>query len=377
MTISRLSLPQDFEDRISKRMLTAPVPAFFWAKLFKLAGVQFALEGVSAAEMGLTPERSPQNQGAPPRELASLQLMLEDPSGQSSVILVSDELSVQGQGHTIRFNRPVYSGGGYTIASRRRNASTSLSTTPIDFSAEQVYLTLDRLNGPFASGGTVPQPYAIDKLDAKRSVHDLARLAASNLEYDRQALLDGIGNSLAEGITESTVASAVNYVLPGRGRKTADTQLLAPGDAEFDLETLRRAERTLINRSVPRLPNGKYMAVITPMQADQLMLDQDYKDLAKFFPEKNPLHNDFVGDIGSVVIYRSATLTVDTATVSGNSIQHGIMLGMEAMGYGIGEPLEVITSTDDNYGQQAKFMWQSMEAFGVFDNRYGVGMYSD
>lgn len=379
MVANRLSLPQDFEDKISKRMLTAPVPRFFWAQLFKLAGVRFGLEQTSASEMGLTPERSPANQGAPAPELQSLQLMLEDPTGQAAVIVVSDELAVQGQGHTIRFNRPVFSGGGYTLAARRQTAITSISTTPIDFSAEQVYLTLERLAGPYASGGSVVQPYAIDKWDAKRSIHDLAGLAALNLEYDRQALVDGIVNALVEAITGCTLtgASTINSVWPGRGRKTADAQLIAPGDAEMDLETLLRAEQTLVSRNVPRMPDGRYIAVVTPKQATQLMLDSDFKDLAKYTPEKNPLFQDFVGDIGTVRVYRSTTLTQDTTTVSGNSIQHGVMLGREALGYGIGEELEVVASSDDNYSNTAKFIWQAMEAFGVFDTRYGVGMRSD
>jgi hypothetical protein len=381
MTISRLSLPQDFEDRISKRMLTVPIPDFFWAKLLKLAGVKFDLASLQAQDMGIMPERSPTNQGSDPGELANFQLMLDDPSGVQNLFLVSDEISQQGMGHTIRFNRPVFAGGGYTLANRTLNAGQSISVTPIDFQAEQTYLTLLRLAGPFASGGTVPQPYAIDRRDAKRAVHDLAKLAAQNLEFDREKLIDTAVTAILDamiGAAFTDTGTTINQIFPGRGKKTAVAQLASPGDSEFDMETLLRGEQILDDRNVRRFANGKRGVVLTAQQVKQLSLDSDYKEYARYWDDKSPLKGiGLVGITPTLMVFRSTTLTKDTTTVAGNTIHHGYMFGPEAMGYGVGEPLEVVTSTDDNYGNQAKFVWQAMEAFGGLDTRYVLGLLSD
>lgn len=380
MSLSRLTLPANFQDQISRRMLTAPVPEFFWNRLLDLASTQFDLQSVPASAMGLSPDRAPVDQGASVADIAQLQLMVNDNSGQAAVWLVSDELAADGQGHTIRFNRPVFSGAGYSISARRTAAGQQISTTPIDLSMESTYLTLERLNGPYDSANTRIAPYAIDRRDSKRSIFSLAQLAAQNLKYDRAKLTDSVVNALVDAITASTINSSLNAVFPGRGRKTAKAQLLAPGDAEMDLETLLRAERTLVNRNVRRLPNGKYMAVLTPQQAMQLLLDADFREYAKTgqSPDsKNPLFQSQVFELPSISIYRSTTLTVDTSTVAGNSIQQGVMLGAEALGYGRGEDVNVATSSADNFGNQALFIWQSMEAFGVLNNSYGVGVFSD
>ncbi len=374
--LNRLSLPQNFTDQVSGKMLTAPVPEFFFDKLLNLAGVRSSLEDLTPADMSISPERGPSAGGAQPAPLADLQLMLNDQSGQSEVFMVStDCMPAPGVGQTVRFLRPSFTGNSYTIAARRTASGTQISTTPLNLGTESTYLTCERLNGPH--DGTAIAPYGIDRRDSKRSVVSLVGLAAQAMAYDRAKLVDTIHVAAVDAIIASTGGT---YVVPGRGRRTLNTQLTSPGSGEMDLETLLRAKRTLKNRSVPTF-NGKYMAVLRTEQAAQLQLDNDYRELAKTGQSdqsKNPLYGKgFIGEVANIMIYESSTLTQDTSTVSGNTINQGIMLGREVFGYGIAEPVNVAFSTADNYGNQSLIIWQSEEAFGILNNTYGVGLLSD
>lgn len=389
MTINRLTLPANFHDSVSRRMLTAPIPEFFWNKYLNLASTQANIEAISAAQMGITPDRSPPEQGAPAAELAQLQLVLNDDSGQSGGILVSDDLSADGSGHTVRFQRPVFSGGSYTVAARRTPSGFQISTTPIDLTTESTSLTLERLSGPYDTVNSRVAPYAIDRRDAKRSIISLTKLAAQALAYDRAKLVDSILNSACDTVVAATLtaarggvgASYVNFVIPGEGRKTAKAEMTAPGSSPMDLETLLRAENVLDNRGAPRLANGKRMVVLRTEAAKQLLLDPDFREYAKLGQSepqsKNPLFNSLAAVTPTMMIYRSSTLTQDTSTVSGNTINQGIMFGLEIFGYGVGEEVNVPASTSDNYGNQALFIWQSMEAFGIMNTDYGIGLLSD
>jgi hypothetical protein len=315
MTISRLTLPANFQDGVGRRMLTTPIPEFFWDRYLKLARVQKSLEDVSAAEMGISPDRSPSDSGAPPAELASLQLMLNDNSGQAGGILVSDELEAIGTGHSIRFLRPVFSGGGYTISARRTAAGQEISTTPIDLSAESTSITLERLNGPYDTANSRLAPYAIDRRDSKRSIISLTKLASQAMAFDRAKLIDSIFNTMVDAVIAAILtaarggvgASFVNFVMSGG--KTAKAQMLAPGSTKMDLATLLRAERVLDVRGTPRLPNGKRMVVLRPEAAEQLMLDPDFRELCKVGQgepgSKNPLFASLVGVTPTLMVYKS------------------------------------------------------------------------
>jgi hypothetical protein len=109
--LSRLNLPADFQDITSQRMLRTLMQDRFWAKLFKLAGVKFSLEDAGDSEFSHAPGRGPSSNGADVAKLSEFQLMINDTSGQAGVVLVSDELK-EGTGHTVRFNRQRFGGGG-------------------------------------------------------------------------------------------------------------------------------------------------------------------------------------------------------------------------------------------------------------------------
>jgi hypothetical protein len=379
--INRLTLPQNFTDQVSRKMLRAAVPEFFWNKYLDLASVQFNIEALKGSDLALAPDRAPSDGGEAPAPLDTLQLMLNDRSGQSGGILVSDDvMAAPGVGQTVRFLRPVFAGGGYTLALRRTSSGQQISTTPINISTESAYLTCERLNGPYDTVNSRVAPYAIDRRDSKRAIFSLVKLAAQALKYDRAAFVDAVFNALVDAIVASTISSASNWVIPGRGRKTTKAQMAGPGDSEMDLETVLRAIRTLAVRNVPKLSNGKYMCVLRPEAAAQLKLDNDFRELAKLGQSdqsKNPLFSSFVGDIGSAMIFESNTLTQDTSTVANNTINQGIMFGAEIFGYGVGEDVNIADSTVDNFGNQSLFIWQSEEAFGVLNNSFGVGLLSD
>lgn len=72
-----------------------------------------------------------------------------DPIYKEAVAVVS-ELG-KAPGHTVRINRPAFANTTYTLASREVSSGTSISTTPIDVTSEQVSVTLKRIAGPYDS----------------------------------------------------------------------------------------------------------------------------------------------------------------------------------------------------------------------------------
>jgi hypothetical protein len=187
MTISRATLGAEFYDRTSTKLLKQPEPQYFFAMAAHAADSRTQL--MTAGALGL-PGREISSAGA--AYLSDMdRLQLAAASEMSEAIVVEEELG-KGPGHSIRMNRPVYSGGGYTEASRLTAATTAISTTGIDVSSEQAVITLNRFVGPFASGGSVPQPYAIDALDATLSVHKLSDIVGLHLKRDRTKWLDTV-----------------------------------------------------------------------------------------------------------------------------------------------------------------------------------------
>lgn len=365
MAVSRVTVPSEFYDITSAMMLRQPEPEYLFAKLAFGAQARAELMTSDAPALIAAVGRGIDVGGAPYGDLAANQLALGAYSLSEALVAVS-EVGNARIGHTVRLNRPVFAGGGYTEASRAIGASVSISQTPIEVSAEQVTLTVRRYVGPFASGGTQPQPYAIDRLDAQRSVHSLAGIVGLHMSRDRMKWLDSvIGQAFDAGSS---------VVRPGG--IAADASMPASSELPMDLDTLWRAEQTLRMANIPAFADGSYLAVLSPIQMRQLKLDPDFARFAVFDKSQNPLGIPSIAQVGRVKIVESNTIQVDTTTLAGQSIQRGMMFGPGGVGYGVADPCRVANAVEDNYGETLKVVWICYEAFAVLDNRFIVSMRS-
>lgn len=372
MAVSRITLPGEFFDRTSAKMLVQPEPQYLYAQLIFMADAQAQLRRAEA--IGVAPERAIASMGAEVMDFESMRLVLSD-SVRSEAIMTTDELAPGKVGHTVRFNRPIFTDSTYTAAARTVAASQSISTTAIDLTAEQVSLTIQRLAGPYGSSSV--QPYAIDRFDAEHSVHSLVNTVGMHLARDHWKLTDTITGGLFD-----TVASGYT-LFPGDSNNAITTDASAfvasvtGSQRPFDVETIFRAEEKLQSANIPRFGNGVYMAVLSPKQVRQLRSDPAFKQLAVFDASRNPLAQSFVGRIGSVEIYVSATNATDSSSVSGVTIQHGVMFGPSKIGYANAGPARVAYANEDNYGETAKVVWICYEGFANLDARFAVAMHSD
>lgn len=357
MTVSRPTLPQEFYDTTSRKLLKQPEPQYFWAMMLAAAEARSALQ--STGMMGL-PGREIQGNGLPYASELD-RLMLAAASELAEGIAVEESLG-SGPGHTVRINRPAFSGGGYTVASRTVGPSTSISTTPIDVSSEQSAITLGRVIGPFASGGTVPQPYAIDALDAKLSVHKLSDIVALHLNRDRMVYIDTVVNSYFTAVTN------ILYVDP----YTAANDYVTAATGSCTAELLFRVEERLASTHIPPFSNGRWKMALRSRALRQLKLDSVFAAYAKSHAGgQNPLFPGYITTLGRLDLYEVNT-GASASNGSSVTVYDNVAFGPGAVGYGVGKRPTVQPSTDDNYGETAKVIWCAYEGLETLDERFIV-----
>ncbi len=370
-------LPSEFVEITSARMLIAPVSQYLYASMIYMADMQAQLRLDPSAFEWVNGRGVPANAGgAPVPGLDTMRLMLADPI-RAGAIVVSDELATQ-PGSVVKINRPVFSGGGYTVASRTLGTGVTFSTTPIALTGEQVPITILRLGGPFASGGTVPQPYGIDRFQAMQSVHSLAARVGLHMQYDRDAFIDNVVATLIDNPASGNVLypnDPTNSISSDSSAFTANVN----GDRPFDYETITRMVAKMRSTNIPTFDDGRYRLIINPAQEQQLLMDPVFRNFQKEMDASNPLVNGYVKTVGrDVEIYASNSNTVDTTTVSGVTINHAVMFGKEIVGrVRDREGCRIALSSDDNYGETAKAMWLSYEGFALLDNRFVVSAHSN
>ena len=365
--IARANLPSEFFDRTSAFMLKQPEPQYLYAQMVFAANAQAELRRAEA--LGISPERAIAAMGATVPMLQEMQRIIAAP--QAEAIFVTDELAPGKVGHTIRMNRPVFSGGGYTESARTIASSQSISTTPIDVTAEQVSITIRRVAGPYASSGSAVQPYAVDRFDSEHAMHSIAGIVGLQLSRDRMKYVDTVFGALFDD-----GANVLYPQDPNNALSTDSSAFVVQGDRPFDFDTVARTEEKLISLSIPAFANGRYMMIVSAKQARDLRSDPQFGRLAVFMADKNPL-NGYVATIGGVDVYQSTTNPIDTTTVSGISIYHASAFGPGAVGYANAGPCRVASSTDDNYGETAKVVWLAYEGSTLLDNRFVVNVHSD
>lgn len=353
MTLNRGTLPQEFYDITSDMLLVQPEPQYLHGQLLQLA-MGSALAQVS--DIGL-PFRSGGGSGAMYGSAEDDRLKLASALASEAVIVVP-ELGKK-PGHTVRMNRPAYANTTYTQASRLIPSGSTVSTTPIDVSSEQVAITLQRFGGPYDSTNTRVAPYAVENFDASVSIHKLASIVGRHLKRDRDRFLDAVGVLLW--------AQASTTVRPAGF--SADTDSVVAGDAPLDLETLTRVEKTLDEANIPYFGNGKRMCVLHPRQVQQLRVDPAFQRLTVFRPEDNPLKATYIADFGKLEIHVSNTLSTASSTTT---IYRGQAFGPGMVGCGVGMVPEVRPNTQDNFGETPLVIWLAYEGFVTLDNRFGV-----
>lgn len=384
-SISRLTLPSEFQDAADAVMLAQPQPAFFWARLTSVA--QMGAEIVrSGSPFGPNADRKLVTSGAAVPSLESMQLQLGDPETLASLAsykgaIVTDFFKGATPKQVVTMNRPVFTDSTYTEASRDVTRAT-ISTTALAISGEQVSITILRKSGPYSNSAAAVQPYGIEGFDANFSLHNFSQLVELHLQRDRQKYLDSvIGSRFVTG------APSENCVYPGdpsgslsAAGSTYSTQdnaaFLTQGDRLMDVPALHRAVRVLQEAGVPTFANGRYMAVLSTKQVEDLKNSSSYQRLAKYFPEKNPLFRSYLSTIGDIDIFQSSTNGTATAN-STITVQQGVAFGPGAVAMATANPCHVECGDDTNFGQRVTVLWMADEGYQTIDNRFLVSLRSN
>ncbi len=348
--LQRATMPENFYDITSNMLLAQPEPQYLYAMLM-LAAMQASLEVPN--ELGM-PGRSISGVGADYTPAERDRLMLSNPL---STDVFAASVSFDGlPGSTIRFNRPVYTSSTYTQASRLIASGTSISTTPIVGASQQNSLTLQRFGGPY---GTAVQPYSADKFDTRQGVHRVSSIFGTWLKRDYHRFLDAVWVTLFD--------LAATAVYPEG--MTAVNDATSAGQYPMTLEQVFRTEQLMDTANLPTFSDGFRLLVLTPTQVMQLRNNSQFQKLATFFPQYNALFPQYVASIGKFHIFKSTTLNT-TNNSSSVAIHYGHAIAPGAAMTGMGERPRVASSTNDEYGEQPKFIWIAYLAFALANNSF-------
>lgn len=357
---NRASNPENFFDITEAKLLRQPEPDYLFARFF-LDAVNASL-GIPSG-FGLDGRQTP-TAGAAYVNVDADQLKIAG-NLPSELFAVNVNFSAL-PGQTIRINRPKYIDSTYTLAARQVTSGQVLSTTPINVSEEQVNLTLYRYAGPYDSTAATVKPYAIESFDANMGVHKAVDIVGNNLARDYHKFLDQVNSTLVE------VADPLYPEF-----MTADNDATAVGMFPFTLELLDRAHQKMNERFLPRLADGKRIAVLSSKQCKELFHDPEVKQQSSYHPEFNLLYGaiGYQRTVGMFHIFACDTIQ-QPLNSSSVAVQHGMALAPGFWMGGMGRKPRVAASTDDNYGEQAKVLWLADLAFGVADKRFAFSLRS-
>ena len=371
MAITRATLPEEFFDVTSARMLREPEPQYFYAQVMKRA------MGISLGEMeagGLPlPGHEIPTEGADYATAEEQRLELEKDMIAREAFIFVPELG-KGPGDTVRLNRPKFTDTTYTFESRRVLPDQTISTTPTKIGSSQTSLTLDRFAGPYDADQTAVAPIAIDQYTAKFPVHKLVQVRGMQLVRDFDKTLDSFVKILFN--------LAANTIYPGSA--SALTDLITNGADPMDWNIVVRAEQKLKELGIPPFADGKWLMVLTPQQTRQLGEDAQYQRQTKMDISQvglNPVYNaSYFKSVSRFHIFESQTLTQSTTeagTTGGATAHVGHAFGPGMIGCAMGEMPEVRQSTNTNYGNTSLCIWQWVAALGCLDNRFGLKIATD
>lgn len=357
MAFERTTMASNFFDIASAQLLVKPEPQYLYAQMFLGAlGASLSVPGM----LGLA-GREINGVGMPYTAEDKDRLMLSNPMINGVIAAKVDFNGLPGS--TIRINRPVFANTTYTEASRR--ITGSISTTEINVNEEQNNLTLYTYGGPYSTAASAIAPYAIKAFDANMGVHNAASIHGTHLKRDCHRFIDQVMVSLLD------LASSTIYP---EGMSAAN-DATATGSFPMTYEQIARTESAMDDANLPTFPDGFRALVLHPTQLKQLKDDSQFQRASKDHPEYNILFPQYVTSVGKFHIFKSTTLDTDSNSSSvtlykGHAIAPGALLG------GMGRPLHVAASTDDNYGETVKIIWKGDLAFGLADNSFCVSVVS-
>lgn len=364
--ISRATLPQEFFDITSAQLLIQPEPQYLHAGLLMNA---LNAELDVQAKIGLPIQGREFGGSGPPYMGLEMMQRIFEAEGPGPDLIYKDaikvvvELGKDQVGHTIRMNRPQFVNSTYTRASRRIPVGQTISVSPLAVSSEQVSITIDRFGGPFDAVAGQVRPLAVERFDASRSVHSMAAIRELHLQRDFHRTIDTFGVQLFDQVDATT-----GIIRPDG--MTNDNTSVTAGDFPMSYAVLRRTQRSLEEAHIPTFSNGRYLAVLTPLQTEQLERDPEYARLARYDERFNPLFfKSYVNTVGAFDILKSTTLTRST-NVNSVEIQYGQAFGPGAIGCGAGEMPRTTHNTQDNYGETALVIWLWYAGFEVLDDRF-------
>jgi hypothetical protein len=355
--INRASLPAEFLDLTSARLLKQPEPQYLYAQLWKMA---LAKSLSVPGQLGLA-GRGIGSSGDGVDSAESHRLMFEDPVFGAAIANVA-ELGKPKVGHTVRLNRPYFANSAYAETDREIPSGSSISTTPLDLSSEQVTITLKRYGGP--RGASEVQPYGLDRFDASVALHSLVDMVGEHMKRDFDKTIDTFMVNLLD--LASTVVRPKGF--------SADADFTTQDAGPMDYEMLTRITQEMDEDGIPVFPNGRRVAVLTPRQIASLANDADWQRLSVFDKPANPLLSKmYFKSTETLDIFKSMTLDTDT-NASSVTVHKGHAFGPGVIGSGVGDLPRVAFSTDDNYGETAKVVWLMYAGFKLLDNRFVVSV---
>lgn len=366
--IGRGSLPQNYIDSVNDGLrLPQPSPQFFFA-MMALA----ALQRTAALEMGATSAEQfgrMMSEGGGAAVPQDFDRFLRTADAFPGAVMAINAFG-KNEGDTVKMRRPLYEGGGYDEDSREVRPNKTTSLVGISIKAEEVPVVLKQYEGPFASGGSVAQPYQIEKFDAKyrHNKDNLAQLTAQHLSFDYTKWLDAVIRNRFRATQYITYADDVTNVL----------SMTQGAGHSISLQTILKARKAISDRERAPFSNGRYMCVMPTVFNTDMSSDPTYVNLAKLNESKNLLFR-YLGSVQDVDIFESTTLKTyaagetvpnDTNVVPANSsVYEGLLFGPEAVGFGQAEPPSLYTTADTDYEKNVKVIWRSCEAFQTLDQR--------
>lgn len=360
-SINRATLPQEFFDITSAKLLTPPEPQYFHCRMFQAAFNGAMLN--AGGSIGLpVPGRAFGTKGEP--YLTDIEgLVLSDPIMSNAIEVVPEIGAGHMPGHTIRLNRPSFANTTYTRLSRIVTEDTAISVVPIAVPSEQVPVTVERWAGPYDQANTRVAPLGIGRFDGSFMLHRPAMVKSLHLQRDYKRTMDQI-------VRDAFDLAGSNVYPVGM---LTDASPVLQGDSPFSFGLLAATERTLDDLNVPLFPDGKRCMVLHPTQCEQLSQDANFQRLAEFHPEFNPAFaGTYWKSCGAWNIFKSTTLSsIATGGVPGTlTVRYGQAFGPGAVGMGIAELPRVAYNSQDNYGENALVIWLQYAGIATFDSRF-------
>ncbi|MGK3981319.1 hypothetical protein WMF38_57510 [Sorangium sp. So ce118] len=276
-----------------------------------------------------------------------------------------------GQGDTIKLRRPVFAGGGYSLADRRVAPDKATETTGQTISAEEVAIILEEYEGPYNASAAKVRPFAIRDFDAKYRANrdELVSLVKLHLMQDYVKWFDTVIRDLFRATSNTTYADNVSNVL----------SFTSGAGHNISLETILTAQAAITDRNWQHFPNGHYVLAVPTAFDLQMVGDPDYRALsAQHGDGKNQLHG-YITSVHDVDLFRVSTLKTysagETVPGDGNAVPSGatvyeaLLFGPGAVGWGSAQPPQCFDADDTNFGKESKVIWRSVEAFQTLDNR--------